>query len=108
MQFAGDEFIKSPEFRALSFEDAKKYLKGFCGIGEKVANCICLFALGYKDAFPVDVHIKDILHREYCIGDEKYRSLSDGVYGNAADELFAAYSGFKGIIQQWMFAHEIK
>ena len=35
------------------------------GIGEKVANCILLFSLHYLDAFPVDVHIKRILDREY-------------------------------------------
>ena len=28
------------------------------GVGEKVANCVSLFGLGKKEAFPVDVWIK--------------------------------------------------
>ena len=107
LKYVADDFIKSSEFRALSFEEAKACLKQYCGIGEKVANCICLFALGYKDAFPIDVHIKDILHREYSVGDDNYRTLSDAVFTNAVNERFADFAGAKGIIQQWIFAKEI-
>ncbi len=106
-KYAGDGFIKSSAFRELSFADAKEYLKGYCGIGEKVSNCICLVALGYKDAFPVDVHIKDILHREYGVGGSSYRTLPDAVFSQAVEEHFADFKGAKGIIQQWIFAHEI-
>ena len=35
------------------------------GIGNKVADCICLFGLHHLDAFPIDTHIKKILDREY-------------------------------------------
>ncbi|MBP5183668.1 MAG: hypothetical protein J6113_01000 [Lachnospiraceae bacterium] len=108
VKYVADDFIKSPAFRALSFDEAKAYLKQYCGIGEKVANCICLFALGYKDAFPIDVHIKDILHREFNVGDDNYRTLSDAVFTKAAADRFADFAGAKGIIQQWIFAHEIK
>ncbi len=107
IKYLEDDFIKSPEFRTLSYTEAKKHLLTYCGIGEKVANCICLFALGYKDAFPVDVHIKDILHREFGIGDESYRTLPDAAYAAAVDRIFEGFSDVKGIIQQWMFAKEI-
>lgn len=36
-------------------------LKQIKGIGDKVANCICLFALNDLDAFPVDVWIQRVL-----------------------------------------------
>ena len=36
--------------------DARQYLLGFKGVGEKTAACVLLFACG-KPAFPVDTHI---------------------------------------------------
>lgn len=108
VRYASDTFLNSPAFRSLSYEEAKKYLKGYCGIGEKVANCICLFALGFKDAFPIDVHIKDILHREYGVGGPDYRKLPDSVMSGAASDIFSYASGCKGILQQWIFAYELK
>ena len=36
-----------------------------CGVGVKVAECICLFALHHIDAFPVDTHIQDMLKENY-------------------------------------------
>ena len=38
------------------------------GVGEKVANCVCLFGLGKKEAFPVDVWIKRIMETMYFGG----------------------------------------
>ena len=49
----------------LTYEQSNEVLMSFKGIGEKVANCILLFGLHYLDAFPVDVHIKRIIDREY-------------------------------------------
>ena len=51
---------------SLSYEDAMDYLTGFYGIGEKVANCICLFGLHHIDAFPVDTWIRKILMNRYA------------------------------------------
>ena len=33
------------------------------GIGPKVADCVCLFGLSHRDAFPVDTHIKQLLSK---------------------------------------------
>ena len=38
------------------------------GIGGKVADCICLFALHQMDAFPVDTHIKKVMELHYPEG----------------------------------------
>lgn len=108
VRFASDDFITGRSFRKYSYDEAKTYLKSYCGIGEKVANCICLFALGYKNAFPIDVHIKDILHREYGVGDADYRKLSDSAMSRAASDIFSYADGYKGILQQWIFAYELK
>jgi N-glycosylase/DNA lyase len=44
-------------------ETARTALVQFPGVGEKIANCVLLFAYGFQDAFPVDVWVrKALLH----------------------------------------------
>lgn len=111
----------------MSYEDAKKYLCTFSGIGEKVADCVCLFGGGFTDAFPIDVHIKDILYREFLSDTEKKKieealkkrmstadiprkKLLDSIpytgYQDIIDKAFSPYKGVRGIVQQWVFAFE--
>ena len=51
--------------QTVGYETARAYLKSVPGIGDKVANCICLFALGHMAAFPVDTWIRRIVNREF-------------------------------------------
>lgn len=74
----------------MNYEDAKEELLKLHGVGEKVANCICLFALHHVDAFPKDTHINQVLDREYKNGFP-----------------FEKYRGYAGILQQYMFFSEL-
>ena len=60
------------------------------GIGNKVADCICLFGLHHLDAFPIDTHIKKILDREY-----------NGEIPSWAESKYA------GLFQQYIFYYEL-
>lgn len=71
-------------------EEPKTELMKIKGIGEKVSNCICLFGMHQLDAFPVDVHIKRILNREY-----------DGELPEWANSKYA------GLFQQYLFYYTI-
>jgi len=53
------------ELEDKDYEFSMKYLMGFNGIGKKVANCICLFALHKIEACPVDTWIQKIIDEEY-------------------------------------------
>src|SRR6266705_5775930 len=48
--------------RHLPIEDAKGYLLGLKGVGEKTACCVLLFACG-RPAFPVDTHVHRVTRR---------------------------------------------
>lgn len=72
-----------------SYNTAITSLKSLNGIGDKVANCICLFGLHHVEAFPIDTHIKHIIENEY----NGYLDIKS--FGNIA-----------GIIQQYMFYYE--
>lgn len=111
----------------LSYRDSMEYLQGFYGIGEKVANCVCLFGLHHIDAFPVDTWIKKILLREYA-QNEFLESSSRGekeplmnqvpdkktaghipqsrFYEALVQKHFSKYHGCAGVMQQYIFYYE--
>lgn len=68
------------------YESCKASLLRIRGVGEKVANCILLFGLGYVNAFPVDVWVQRVLNTHYSNGFPLNR-----------------YHEFSGILQQYMF-----
>lgn len=92
---------------SLSYPEAMNYLTGFYGIGEKVANCICLFGLHHIDAFPVDTWIKKILDREYAPKSHIPAGLPKARYYDfLIKEHFSRYQGFSGVLQQYIFYYE--
>lgn len=49
----------------LSCSDARLTLTRLPGVGEKIANCVLLFAYGFGEAFPVDVWVMKALRQLY-------------------------------------------
>lgn len=45
--------------------EAQTELLRFNGVGEKIADCVLLFAYGFPDAFPVDVWVQRVLTQYY-------------------------------------------
>lgn len=74
----------------LPYEEAKAELLKLFGVGEKVADCICLFALHHLQAFPVDTHINRAMKEHYGQGFPQKR-----------------YDGYQGVMQQYIFYYEL-
>ena len=51
--------------KKLPYREAKKSLTQIPGVGDKIADCILLFSLGFTEAFPIDTWIKKILQKLY-------------------------------------------
>jgi N-glycosylase/DNA lyase len=51
--------------RSLSTPAAREALYELPGVGEKIANCVLLFAYGFQDAFPVDVWVQKAIRQLY-------------------------------------------
>lgn len=81
---------------AMSTPNAKSELMKLNGIGNKVADCILLFALNRFDSFPVDVWIKRIV--EYCYFDNQPQQIP--VISEFAN---AKFGELGGIAQQYLF-----
>ncbi len=88
-QLAGGE-VDLEAVRRMHYADAKAALLRLTGVGVKVAECICLFALHHIDAFPIDTHIRQMLDAHYPQGFPLRR-----------------YRGFAGVMQQYAFYYEI-
>ncbi|MFP4401806.1 MAG: DNA glycosylase [Candidatus Nanoarchaeia archaeon] len=91
-------FAKHPfalkELEDMNYYDAMGFLQTLLGIGSKIANCICLFALNHYEAFPVDTWIEKILKEEYkFVGNNKQLEF-------LAKEYFKEYAGY---YQQYLF-----
>ncbi len=71
---------------ALPDDQLRKKLMEFKGVGEKVANCVMLFAYHRIAAFPVDVWIQRMIDRHYG--------------GRFPLE---RYEGYAGVLQQYIF-----
>lgn len=74
----------------MEYKEAREELLKLFGVGEKVADCICLFALHHLDAFPRDTHIISIVDKQY-----------NGEFP------FDMYKGYAGVLQQYMFFYDL-
>lgn len=93
--------IDGETLKGLSSVDCEKSLTSIKGVGPKVANCIMLFSLGKRDAFPVDVWMKRIMEKIYFKGeDTKKEKISE-----FALEKFGDLGGYA---QQYLFAYARK
>lgn len=54
--------------RRLSLDQARSELLRLPGVGEKIADCVLLFAYGFPTAFPVDVWVMRALRKFYFRG----------------------------------------
>lgn len=80
----------------MNADDAKDYLMTLKGVGDKVANCIRLFALNKFEAFPVDVWIERYMLNFELKGKNMTRSEIESYAKNK-------YGEYAGIVQQYMF-----
>ena len=82
--------VRPEELQNMEYKKAREELMKLPGIGGKVADCICLFALHHLDAFPVDTHIQKVL---------------DARYGGRFP--FEKYKGCAGVMQQYIFYYDL-
>ncbi|WP_227354151.1 DNA-3-methyladenine glycosylase family protein [Haladaptatus salinisoli] len=53
------------DVRGRAYEDARDAAKVFVGVGDKVADCVLLFSLGYLQAVPLDTWIRGAIEDHY-------------------------------------------
>jgi N-glycosylase/DNA lyase len=75
---------------ALNYDQARKDLMQYRGVGPKVADCVLLFAFHKYEAFPVDVWIARIMQRYYGAAEKGgYEQMS-----RKGREYFGSFAGY--------------
>jgi len=83
-----DREIVPDDISKMDYRECFDSLKEMNGIGDKVADCVSLFAFGHLNAFPIDARIERVLNESYgAFGN--YRKLSA-----FASERFGRYAGY--------------
>jgi N-glycosylase/DNA lyase len=76
-----------------SYAYAKAELIRLKGVGEKIADCVCMFSLDKLEAFPVDVWIRRVMLEQYFKGrDEK--KITNTEIREFARKYFGRYCGY--------------
>jgi N-glycosylase/DNA lyase len=99
----GDEWLIA--LRHASYAEAKAQLMTLRGIGDKVADCVCLFSLDKDEAVPIDVHMARVAARLF--GGAQGKSLTPKLYAETANRFRERYGVKAGWAQQYLYYAEI-
>ncbi len=80
------------DVRGKTYEDARDAMQVFVGVGDKVADCVLLFALGYLQAVPLDTWIRGAIEDHYPHCEQgSYTNTSRAIREQFGDE-YAGYA----------------
>lgn len=82
--------------RDMSYENAREEMKQFHGVGDKVADCVLLFSLGFTEAYPLDTWAMKAVKRHYP-------ELHSEKYGEASRNLREYFGEHAGYAQEYLF-----
>ncbi len=100
--------------RRATYDEAKRVLLEFPGVGQKVADCVLLFGFGKLEAFPVDIwvtravlrHYSSHFSRELVARVSKKESISHSQY-RRFNEFGRQYFGrYAGYAQEYLYHYE--
>ncbi|ELY49296.1 DNA-3-methyladenine glycosylase family protein [Natronolimnohabitans innermongolicus] len=85
--------------RDLEYEAARDFLTRFVGVGDKVADCVLLFSLGFDEAVPLDTWLKSAV-------EEYYPDCDKGSYAATSRAIRERLGGeYAGYAQTYIFHH---
>ena len=96
--------------RERPYHEAKAALVALPGVGEKIADCVCLFSLDKDEAVPVDTHIRQISQRTYLADKADKpasKTLTKLTYARIGNDLRARFGPMAGWAQQYLFFHDL-
>jgi N-glycosylase/DNA lyase len=99
----GAHWVRS--LRQASYGDAKAQLVTMPGVGEKIADCVCLFSLDKDDAVPIDVHMARVARTLF---EDMPASLTPKSYAVVADEYRRRFGTKAGWAQQYLYYDQIE
>lgn len=93
-----DGSVDPDELPNMEYNQAHRALTSLHGVGNKVADCVCLFSLGFLEAFPIDVWIERVIKDHYSIFSEAGKS-----YKKKSEAARAHFGRYAGYAQEYLY-----
>lgn len=90
--------------RDLSYRKGREELVKIDGVGNKIADCVLLFAFGRLESFPVDTHIEQIMERYYGFNFKGPKSKKRDEMAEFARSYFGKYCGYA---QEYLYLEDL-
>jgi N-glycosylase/DNA lyase len=90
------EGVLTPADLPETYEAAREALTGYVGVGQKVADCVCLFSLGHLEAVPLDTWIRRAIA-------EHYPDCDRGDYAETSRAIRDRFGPYAGYAQTYVF-----
>ncbi|MFB6190488.1 MAG: DNA-3-methyladenine glycosylase [Candidatus Nanohaloarchaea archaeon] len=84
------------EVKEMRYEEAREEMKQFHGVGNKVADCVLLFSLGFTEAYPLDTWALKAVEKHYP-------ELYAGDYAKTSRRLREHFGEHAGYAQEYIF-----
>jgi len=92
--------------RSMPYAEAREELMLIRGVGRKIADCVCLFALDKDQAVPVDTHVRQLAQRLW-MPDLTAKSITDATYRRITEAFAERYGELSGWAQQFLFYEDL-
>lgn len=96
----GEEWLS--ELKSKPYDEAIHSLLELSGVGPKLADCICLFALDKMESVPVDTHVWQAACRVY-FPEFEGKSVTAARYKAIGDHLRTKFGDRAAWVQQFLF-----
>jgi N-glycosylase/DNA lyase len=108
------EKIDLEDLKKMTYQEARKMLLEFSGVGLKVADCVLLFSLEKTEAFPVDVWVKRVILNHYAnqLPEpfvkklQSHNSVTNGEYLKISAFARSYFGAFAGYAQEYLYHFE--
>lgn len=104
---SGDEDRAFQQLKTAGYQNAWRALAELPGIGRKLADCICLFALDQGESVPIDTHIWAALTRLYY-PDWAGLAVTDSRYRVGTDTFRERFGELSAWAQQLLFVESLE
>jgi len=84
------------DVKGRAYELARERLTGFVGVGDKVADCVLLFSLGYLEAIPLDTWMQTAI-------EDHYPDCDRGNYADTSRAFRERLGPYAGYTQTYLF-----
>ncbi|XP_052738768.1 N-glycosylase/DNA lyase isoform X2 [Bicyclus anynana] len=106
VEWEGQKWFAS--LQDMKYKEARLELMKLCGIGPKVADCICLMSLNHLEALPVDTHVYQIAAQNYLPHLRGKKNVTDKMYNEIGDHFRNLYGDLAGWAHTVLFCADLK